>query len=203
MKVDDDFPTPPGQTKVDPEAPAAAGPAAKPPGDNVVPIGSAPRTRGKRVSPAERLTAKLDEAGTIVDEFQADAISLLTVPAPVSAGTWTLYAEDNRRAILRLAATRPGMLKFILGGGDAMAFLALGTFVAAMVYSVGVELGRAAGDSVISERLRVAEAFEAVMREREREPEPGSDDEWYRRGGPPERGAALPGILGDGQASPS
>jgi hypothetical protein len=191
MPVDDDFPVAPGSVKVD----DGDGPS------NVTPIGAAPRrTRAKRTTKVDMLA----EAEGIVTEAQVDAIGLLTPFAPVSAGTWVLYADANTRAVMRLAAGHPALLKRILGGGDFMAYVALGTFVLAMFVSVGVEMGRVAGDGMIAERLKVAKAFEAVQAEieSERERSGGSPDgdAWHERR--PSGGAPLPGLMGELSATP-
>ena len=193
MPVDNDFPLAPGSVKVDPDAKGPPDP------DNVVPIKRA--ARKTRTTKADQLA----EAEVIVTDIQVDAIGLLTPFAPVSAGTWVLYEDANTRAIMRLAAGHPALLKRILGGGDFMAYVALGTFVVAMGVSVGVELGRVAGDGMVAERFKVAEAFAAVMEELEREREGGGDGsgpdgDWYERR--PQGGAPLPGILGELSASP-
>jgi hypothetical protein len=199
MPVDDDFPVAPGSVKVDPTVPNTRSDTSS--GGNVVPIASGGQRRTTRKPTKADM---LGEAEGIVTDLQVDAIGMLTPFAPVSAGTWVLYADANTRAILRLAAGHPALLKRILGGGDFMAYVALGTFVVAMGVSVGVELGRVAGDGLVAERFKVAEAFAEVMAEVEGE---GGDDggdepggEWHDRR--PSGGAPLPGLMGDLSASP-
>ncbi len=191
MPRDDDFPAPPATEKVDPDAPTA------PPASNVRNISDGRRSPGRPRKPTK--ADMLAEAEEIVSEMQADAIGFLTPVAPVSAGTWVIYEDANTRAIMRLAAGHPALLKRILSGGDFVAYASLGTFVVAMLVSVGVEMGRVPGDGVVAQRLRVAEAFETVMEERERDGEGGGDvdptDAYERR---PAGGLSLPGIMGDG-----
>jgi hypothetical protein len=189
--VDDDFPVAPGSVKVD-GATFNHGDGTAPSG-NVVPI--------RRKAPRKTKADSLGEAEGIVTDLQVDAIGLLTPFAPVSAGTWVLYADANTRAIMRLAAGHPALLKRILGGGDFMAYVALGTFVVAMGVSVGVELGRVAGDGMVAERFKVSEAFEEVMAERERDGEDdGTAPEWHQDR--PTGGASLPGLMGELASAP-
>lgn len=109
--------------------------------------------------------AALDEVERILEDLQGMAIAQVGMFAPVVGGGWAERAEANTRAMLTIAANHPKVLVSILKAAEAEAWWTLGSFGAAMIVAVGIEIGWVAGDGRLSHGFDLADIYEEVQRQ--------------------------------------
>ncbi len=82
--------------------------------------------------------------------------------APVTAVTIGLRSEKAVHALVEIGKQHPRFMAGLEAAAMAMPYIELGSFLGSVVYAMGVDAGRLNPDSIIGEKLGVAEAARQV-----------------------------------------